>query len=471
MRPSENPAGQPRTDDGARKVFAAGAAADAPRRRRANSGIRDGRRREPPARRSAIPGQPYRLEPPADPTLTEQPFERRIRLLDALPFATIHLLCLGVFWVGWSWIAILVALACAGLRMFVITAFYHRYFSHRTFRVRARHAVRSFAVRSATTAAQRGPLWWAATPPPPPPPLRPSRVRRALAARSTASMVEPHVAGSRPAENFYHRLQAAIPDLAKYPELRWLDRFDTIVGPWFLGASMFALGTGLATLAPALGTNGPQFVRVGLRRSRRSCCSTTPRARSTRSRTPWGHATVRDRATRAATASWLALAHARRGLAQQPPPLPRRRSRQGFRWWEIDLAYAALYVMRRLGLAWDFRPVPAHILDRREPSHPVPAAMCAWRHGLLKIAIVGTGISGLVVCAHRAPPGAHDDYGVRSQRLRLGGHTAHRRPSSRTAQSLRGRHRVHRLQSTATYPELHRSCMERARRRVAGVRR
>ena len=44
------------------------------------------------------------------------------------------------------------------LRMFAITGFYHRYFSHCAFRT-SRPAQFAFACLGAS-AAQRGPLWW-----------------------------------------------------------------------------------------------------------------------------------------------------------------------------------------------------------------------------------------------------------------------------------------------------------------------
>ena len=46
----------------------------------------------------------------------------------------IHVGCLGIFWVGWSWAAVSIALFLYFTRMFAITAFLHRYFSHRTFK-------------------------------------------------------------------------------------------------------------------------------------------------------------------------------------------------------------------------------------------------------------------------------------------------------------------------------------------------
>ena len=58
----------------------------------------------------------------------------RIDWLRALPFVGMHLACLGVLWVGVSATALWVALGLYALRMFAITGFYHRYFSHRTFR-------------------------------------------------------------------------------------------------------------------------------------------------------------------------------------------------------------------------------------------------------------------------------------------------------------------------------------------------
>ena len=85
---------------------------------------------------------------------------RRVRLIDVLPILSIHALCLGVIWTGWSWPAVIVAVALYWVRMFVITAFYHRYFSHRTFKTN--RLVQFLFALIGTSAAQRGPLWWAA---------------------------------------------------------------------------------------------------------------------------------------------------------------------------------------------------------------------------------------------------------------------------------------------------------------------
>src|SRR5215831_16900274 len=38
-------------------------------------------------------------------------------------------------------------------------------------------------------------------------------------------------------------------------------------------------------------------------------------------------------------------------------------ARQGFRWWEIDLTYYALRLMAAVGLIWDVREPPRHVVD------------------------------------------------------------------------------------------------------------
>jgi len=76
------------------------------------------------------------------------------------PFLVLQASCLLVFVVGWSPVAVITCVALYLVRMFGITAFYHRYFSHRTFRVgRGMQFVGALLGAAAT---QRGPLWWAA---------------------------------------------------------------------------------------------------------------------------------------------------------------------------------------------------------------------------------------------------------------------------------------------------------------------
>ena len=79
--------------------------------------------------------------------------------LRVIPFILLHLVCLLVFVVGVSWIAVTVAVVLYLLRVFAIGAFYHRYFSHATYKAN-RFWQFVFAVWGAS-ATQRGPIWWA----------------------------------------------------------------------------------------------------------------------------------------------------------------------------------------------------------------------------------------------------------------------------------------------------------------------
>jgi hypothetical protein len=60
--------------------------------------------------------------------------EQKVDWMRSIPFVILHLVCLGVIWVGWSPVAVAVCAFMYALRMFAITGFYHRYFSHRCFR-------------------------------------------------------------------------------------------------------------------------------------------------------------------------------------------------------------------------------------------------------------------------------------------------------------------------------------------------
>jgi stearoyl-CoA desaturase (delta-9 desaturase) len=53
-----------------------------------------------------------------------------------------------------------------------------------------------------------------------------------------------------------------VKDWAKYPELRWINRFDTVI-PVLLAVILFLGGNLLQKYTPGLGTNGPQLLIWG----------------------------------------------------------------------------------------------------------------------------------------------------------------------------------------------------------------
>jgi stearoyl-CoA desaturase (delta-9 desaturase) len=269
-----------------------------------------------------------------------------------LPFVAVHLGCLGVFWTGYSMTAVAVAAALYLLRMFAITAFYHRYFSHRAFRT-SRAAQFVFAVLG-TSAVQRGPLWWAAH----------HRHHHAHADRPTDchspsehGFFWSHVRWFLARENFATRT-ALVRDLARYPELRWLDRYDVVV-PVALAVLLFATGEWLQSAAPALGTDGWQLLVWGF------CISTVVLWHATFTINSLAHRFGRRRyETRddSRNNAWLALLTLGEGWHNNHHRYPGS-ARQGFYWWEIDVSWYGLRLLAAVGIVSELRRVPTAIRD------------------------------------------------------------------------------------------------------------
>src|SRR2546430_13224453 len=83
----------------------------------------------------------------------------RISLILSLPFALIHVAALLIFFIPFHWYYLVTCLVLLVVRMFFVTAGYHRYFSHRSFKTsRVFQFVMAFI---AMTSSQKGVLWWA----------------------------------------------------------------------------------------------------------------------------------------------------------------------------------------------------------------------------------------------------------------------------------------------------------------------
>ena len=78
----------------------------------------------------------------------------------SVSFVLLHLACLTAIWLAFSWKLVALCGALYLIRMFAVTAGYHRYFSHRTYKLgRVPQFLLAFV---AQTSAQKGVLWWAA---------------------------------------------------------------------------------------------------------------------------------------------------------------------------------------------------------------------------------------------------------------------------------------------------------------------
>ena len=173
-----------------------------------------------------------------------------------IPFVLIHVAVLLVFWVGISPVAVLLAAALYVLRMFAITAFYHRYFSHRGFKTS--RLVQFLGAFLGNCSAQRGPLWWAAH--------HRHHHRHSDDDEDTHSPIVGSLWHSHLGwigdPNNYHTNHEAIKDWQKYPELIWLNRYDSIA-PLLLMVFCFGFGALVAHLWPESGTSAWQCLIWG----------------------------------------------------------------------------------------------------------------------------------------------------------------------------------------------------------------
>jgi stearoyl-CoA desaturase (delta-9 desaturase) len=267
--------------------------------------------------------------------------------LRILPFIVLHLGCLGVIWVGWSPVAVLVALSLYLVRMFAITGFYHRYFSHKAFRVN-RFWQFLFAILG-NASAQRGPLWWSAHHRHH---HRYSDQKEDVHSPLQKGFLYSHVLWLTTRKNFPTRTEY-VRDWARFHELRWLNRFDSLV-PILLAISLYVLGELLAIYAPHLGTSGPQMLIWGF------FISTTVLFHGTCTINSLDHMIGSRRYNTSDTSRnnlLLALITLGEGWHNNHHHYPVC-ARQGFFWWEIDITYYLLRFLSWLRIVRHLRPVP-----------------------------------------------------------------------------------------------------------------
>ena len=177
---------------------------------------------------------------PRDPSLLKE----QIDWERCIPFVILHLGLFLVIWVGWSATSVIAAAAFYFLRMFAITGFYHRYFSHRTFK--ANRAMQLIIAIWGNSAMQRGALWWAAN--------HRHHHQHSDTEEDIHSPVMKgfwwsHIGWITCQKNFptdYSKIK----DLTKYPELVFLNRYDQLV-PWIYGVAMYGLGLSTRNNVPS----------------------------------------------------------------------------------------------------------------------------------------------------------------------------------------------------------------------------
>ncbi|MDZ4099605.1 MAG: acyl-CoA desaturase [Methylophilaceae bacterium] len=281
---------------------------------------------------------------------SNEAIENKVDWLRVLPFVGLHLACFAVIWVGWSLFAVLFAVALYGIRMFAVTGFYHRYFSHKAFRT-SRPLQFIFAVIG-STAVQRGPLWWASQ-------HRHHHVNSDQHEDAHSPVQHgflwSHLGWFLSDAHFATRTDR-VKELAQYPELRFLDRFDIVV-PALFALAIYGLGEWLANAAPNLGTNGLQLLVWGF------VISTVVLYHATFSVNSLAHAwgsrryETRDHSRNNFLIALFTLGEGWHNNHHHYPGA----ARQGFYWWEIDLTYYGLKMLAACGLIWDLKTVPANV--------------------------------------------------------------------------------------------------------------
>ena len=286
---------------------------------------------------------------------TDRPTQPRLPL--SIPLLIMHGCCVGVFFVKGGWPAFVVCAVMYVLHVFALTAGYHRYFSHKSFKTS--RAFQFVLAALGTSAAQRDPLWWA------------SHHRVHHQTSDTEDDIHSprqhgfwwaHMGWVMKRELMETRFER-IRDFARYPELMWLNRHPYMPAV-ILAVLLLGLGSLLNGLRPDWGVSGPQFLFYGFFLSTvlvyhvTFCINSVSHVFGRRvyetgddSRNNWLLGLL------AMGEGWHNNHH-RYAVS----------ARQGFRWWEIDLSYMILRMFQWVGLVWDIREPPKAVLAERRAA-------------------------------------------------------------------------------------------------------
>ncbi len=265
---------------------------------------------------------------------------------NTIAFIFVHLAPFAAIWAGVTTTAVVLAVVLYVVRMFAITAGYHRYFSHRSFKTsRAMQFV--FAVL-AMSSTQKSVLWWAA--------LHRHHHRHSDQEDDVHSPIHrgffySHVGWIFDKKHETTRLDE-VPDLAKYPELRFLDRHQLLPA------------IGLAILCFAI--DGWSGLLIGF------FASTAVLYHGTFFINSLAHVYGNQRYVTGDTSRnnwWLANITLGEGWHNNHHAY-QRSTRQGFRWYEFDPTYYVLKAMSWVGLVWDLGEPPREVVrnERRVGS-------------------------------------------------------------------------------------------------------
>jgi len=270
-------------------------------------------------------------------------------------FVLSHLAVLGAFWSGVTSQALVLCFVLLFVRVWGVTAGYHRYFSHRTYKTS--RVFQFFLAVLAQSSSQKGVLWWASH----------HRVHHKLSDQPgdvhspvQNGFVYAHLGwifdGTE--ETRWDKIR----DFAKYPELRWLNKY------WAVPPAALALVSFLIAGWPGL--------FIGFFGSTVLLWHNTFLINSLTH--VWGtkRFETTDESRNNIVTALLTLGegwHNNHHHYQSS-------CRNGFYWWEIDVTYYVLKMLSWVGLVWDIRGVPEHVLEdgrRRDRGELEAGESCA----------------------------------------------------------------------------------------------
>jgi stearoyl-CoA desaturase (delta-9 desaturase) len=260
-------------------------------------------------------------------------------------FILVHVGALTAFWTPFSWSLVWLCLGLYWLRMFAITAGYHRYFAHRSFKTsRAFQFILAFVGASSM---QKGPLWWAGH--------HRHHHRFSDQEDDLHSPVRhgfwwAHV-GWILSPKYDETPTNLIKDFSRVPELRWLNRWHLV--PGFI----------LAVLLVVFG-GWPAFVWGFL-------VSTVLTWHATFAINSLTHVFGRRRYRTTDTSrnsAILALLTLGEGWHNNHHYY-QTATRQGFFWWELDISYSILKLLSVVRIVWGLREPPERVLHSNRVDH------------------------------------------------------------------------------------------------------
>jgi stearoyl-CoA desaturase (delta-9 desaturase) len=232
----------------------------------------------------------------------------------------------------------MLALALYAVRMFGLTAGYHRYFAHRSFRT-SRPVQFLFALLG-TLAVQKGPLWWAAH--------HRHHHKYSDTPQDVHSVRQHGFWWAHVKWILVRRFEGTdmdrVKDLAVFPELRLLNR-HSLIPPILMAVALKLIG------------GWPMFVWGFL-------VSTTLLWHGTFCVNSMAHLWGRKRyATEDDSRNSFAIALFTLGEGWHNNHHHYQRSeRQGFFWWELDITHIVLTMLSWVGVVRDLHAPPPHVL-------------------------------------------------------------------------------------------------------------